>query len=318
MISIRLRAIGTRVLQVIPTILLATFLVFGLMHLVAGDPAVLYAGENPTMERIEQVRRQFGLDQPFLVQYANWVGKVLTGDLSVSMMSAEPVLDAIWRTLPYTLLIVSVSLCLSVLVGVPLGVAAATRSRTPLDSAIMGVSSLGIAVPNFWLAMLLITAFALNRQWFPATGAVPLTENALSALYHTVLPAIALAASGTAEIARQTRGALSEVLASQYVRTLQAKGLSRARIVYLHGLKNIGVTLLTVMGLLINRLLGATVVIEAVFAIPGIGSLVVQAALAKDFPVVQGVVLAMVVLVLVINLVIDILYTVIDPRILRQ
>jgi len=316
--AVRLRAIGSRVLQIVPTILLATFLVFGLMQLVAGDPAVLYAGENPTMERIEQVRQQFGLDRPFLVQYASWVGNAFMGDLSVSMMSSEPVLDAILRTLPHTLLIVSVSLCLSVLVGVPLGVMAATRARTPLDTSIMGFSSIGIAVPNFWLAMLLITAFSLNRQWFPATGSVLFTDDPLSALYHTVLPSLALAASGTAEIARQTRSALSEVLASQYVRTLRAKGLSYFRIIYLHGLKNIGVTLLTVMGLLVNRLLGATVVIEAVFAIPGIGSLVVQGALAKDFPVVQGVVLAMVVLVLLINLVIDILYTIIDPRTLRQ
>jgi len=298
--------------------ILATLLVFGLMQLVSGDPAVLYAGENPTPERIAQIREQFGLDRPFFMQYASWLGNALTGDLSISMMSSEPVLDAILRTLPHTLLIVAVSLTLSVLVGVPLGVLAATRARTKVDSAVTSLSSLGIAVPNFWLAMLLITGFSLNRQWFPATGAVLLTEDPFTALYHCILPSVALAASGVSEIARQTRSALSEVLSSQYVRTLHAKGLSYFRVVYLHGLKNIGVTLLTVAGLLINRLLGATVVIEAVFAIPGIGSLVVNAALNKDFPVIQGVVLTMVLLVLLINLVIDILYTIIDPRTLRR
>lgn len=318
MSSLRHHVIGRRLIQALPTIILATLLVFGLMQLVSGDPAVLYAGENPTPERIAQIREQFGLDRPFLMQYASWLGNAVTGDLSISMMSSEPVLDAILRTLPHTLLIVAVSLSVSVLVGVPLGVVAATRARTKIDSAVTGLSSLGIAVPNFWLAMLLITAFSLNRQWFPATGAVALTEDPIKALYHTILPSIALAASGISEIARQTRSALNEVLSSQYVRTLHAKGLSYFKIVYLHGLKNIGVTLLTVASLLVNRLLGATVVIEAVFAIPGIGSLVVNAALNKDFPVIQGVVLTMVLLVLIINLVIDILYTVVDPRTLRR
>src|SRR5690606_29906919 len=166
--------------------------------------------------------------------------------------------------------------------------------------------------------MLLITAFSLNWQWFPAPGAVLFCGGPVLSLYHALLQSMALAASGTAEFARRARSAVREVLAPQAVRALRAKRLSTFRIIYLHGLKNIGVTLLTVMGLLVNRLLGATVVIEAVFAIPGIGSLVVQGAVAKDFPVVQGVVLAMVILVLLINLVIDILYTIIDPRTLRQ
>ncbi len=316
--SARHKVIGRRLIQTLPTIILATLLVFGLMQLVSGDPAVLYAGENPTPERIAQIREQFGLDRPLLMQYASWLGNAAIGDLSVSMMSSEPVLDAILRTLPHTLLIVAVSLTLSVLVGVPLGVIAAARSRTKVDSAVTSLSSLGIAVPNFWLAMLLITGFSLNRQWFPATGAVGLAEDPATALYHAILPSMALAANGVSEIARQTRSALSEVLSSQYIRTLRAKGLSHFKIVYLHGLKNIGVTLLTVASLLFNRLLGATVVIEAVFAIPGIGSLVVNAALNKDFPVIQGVVLTMVLLVLLINLVVDILYTVVDPRTLRQ
>lgn len=316
--SARYRSIGRRLVQMLPTMMLATLLIFGLMQLVAGDPAVLYAGENPTAERIAQVRAQFGLDQPFLMQYISWLGNALTGDLSISMMTSEPVLDAILRTLPHTLLIVALSLTFSIVIGVPLGVIAATRARTKVDSAVTSLSSLGIAVPNFWLAMLLITAFSLNRQWFPATGAVPLTDDPIRALYHSFLPSMALAASGVSEIARQTRSALSEVLSSQYIRTLRAKGLAHYKIVYLHGLKNIGVTLLTVAGLLVNRLLGATVVIEAVFAIPGIGTLIVNAAMNKDFPVIQGVVLTMVLLVLLINLVIDILYTIIDPRTLRQ
>src|SRR3546814_3233748 len=193
MISGRHRAISRRLVQMLPTMILATLLVFGLMQLVSGDPAVLYAGENPTPERIAQVREQFGLDRPFFLQYASWLGNALTGDLSTSMMSSEPVLDAIARTLPHTLLVVAVSLMLSILVGVPLGVLAATRARTKLDGAVTSLSSLGIALPNFWIAMLLITGFSLNRQWFPATGAVSLTEDPLAALHHSILPSIALA-----------------------------------------------------------------------------------------------------------------------------
>ena len=316
--SPRLRLIAWRLLQMAPVVVLATLVVFGLMQLVPGDPAVMLAGENPSPQRIAQIRESLGLDQPFLLRYLTWIGHALTGDLSHSLMSSEPVLDALLRTFPHTLLVVGLALLMSLAIGVPLGITAAVRAGTRSDTAISGLASLGIAVPNFWFAMLLVAAFSLHVQWFPATGATTLTEDPLRALYQAFLPSLALAAGGVSEIARQVRSALVEVLNSQYVRTLRAKGLSGARVLYLHGLKNIGVIVITVAGLLVNRLLGATVVIEAVFAIPGTGSLVVNAALNKDFPVIQGVVLAMVVLVLLINLLTDVLYTFIDPRTLRR
>ena len=180
------------------------------------------------------------------------------------------------------------------------------------------MSSLGVALPNFWLAMILVAVFALNLQWFPATGSQPLSKGVGAAISHAVLPAVAIAAGGIAEVTRQLRSALLEVLSSQYVRTLHAKGLSPLSILWKHGLKNVSVNLLTVLGLLVNRMLGATVVIEAVFAIPGMGSLVVAGAVSKDFPVVQGVVLTMVILVVVTNLVVDMLYSALDPRIGRE
>lgn len=316
--SPRLRMIGSRMLQMAPVVVLATLVVFGLMQLVPGDPAVMLAGENPSPQRIAQIREALGLDQPFLLRYVTWIGHALTGDLSHSLMSSEPVLDALLRTFPHTLLVVGLALLMSLLIGVPLGITAAVRAGTRGDAAISGFSSLGIAVPNFWFAMLLVAAFSLHYQWFPATGATALTEDPLRALYQAFLPSLALAAGGVSEIARQVRSALVEVLNSQYVRTLRAKGLTGRRVLYVHGMKNIGVIVLTVASLLVNRLLGATVVIEAVFAIPGTGSLVVNAALNKDFPVIQGVVLAMVVLVLLINLITDVLYTFIDPRTLRR
>jgi peptide/nickel transport system permease protein len=311
----RWRWIGNRLLQILPVIVLATFIVFGLLQLVPGDPAVTLAGDSASPQRIAEIRQIYGLDKPFLVQYGTWLGHAAQGDLSKSLLSGEPVRDSILHRLPNTLLIVAGSLLLSLLAGIPLGVAAAVRPGSRVDHFITAISSLGVAVPSFWLGMMLVSVFALGLRWLPATGAVAIGEDPIGALRHALLPSIALSAGGIATISQQLRSALGDVLSSQYVRTLRAKGLSSAEILWKHGLKNVSVPLLTVIGLLINRLLGATVVIEAVFAIPGTGSLVVNAAIGKDFPVVQGVVLTMVVLVIVVNLVVDGLYTVLDPRV---
>ena len=311
----RWRWFANRLLQIFPVIVLATFIVFGLLQLVPGDPAVTLAGDSATPQRIAEIRQLYGLDKPFLVQYGTWLGHAAEGDLSKSLLSGEPVRDSIVHRLPNTLLIVAVSLLLSLLIGIPLGMAAAIRPGSRLDSFITALSSLGVAVPSFWLAMMLVSVFALSLHWLPATGAAAIGDDPVGALRHALLPSLALSAGGIATIAQQLRSALIEVLQSQNVRTLRAKGLSSAAILWKHGLKNVSVPLLTVTGLLINRLLGATVVIEAVFAIPGTGSLVVNAAIGKDFPVVQGVVLTMVVLVIVVNLVVDALYTFLDPRV---
>lgn len=314
----RLRPIGRRLLQIAPVVVLATFVVFGLMHLVPGDPAVTLAGDYATPERVEEIRRLYGFDKPFLVQYWEWLSNALRGNLSRSLQSTSPVTTLIANRFPNSLLVVSLALGLSMAVGVPLGILAATRSGTRLDGAITSLTSLGVALPNFWLAMILVALFSLGLNWFPATGAQPFSKGVGTALSHAVLPAVALAAGGIAEVTRQLRSALLEVLGSQYVRTLHAKGLSPLAILWKHGLKNVSVNLLTVFGLLVNRMLGATVVIEAVFAIPGMGSLVVAGAVAKDFPVVQGVVLTMVVVVVLTNFVIDTLYALLDPRVGRE
>ncbi|CAH2603188.1 ABC transporter permease [Rhodovastum atsumiense] len=310
--------IGSRLLQVLPVIILATVVIFGLLQLVPGDPAAVIAGENATAERIDSIRRMLGLDRPLWEQYAVWLAHALQGDLSTSLITGQPVADEVLRRLPNTLLITVLALLLAVLIGVPLGILAATRVDGPLDRCVTSLASLGVAVPNFWLAMLLVGTFALHFGWFPTTGAAPLAEDPMRALAHAALPAMALAAGGIAEITRQLRSALIEVLSSQYVRTLHAKGLSWGRILWLHGLKNVSLTLLTVIGLVFNRALGATVAIEAVFAIPGTGSLVVASATNKDFPVVQGVVFALVLIVIGLNLMIDLLYSLLDPRVNRR
>jgi len=311
----RLMLVGRRLVQFVPVIVLATFVVFGLLKLVPGDLAATLAGEYATEERIAQIREFYGLNDPFLVQYGRWLWNAMQLDLSRSFQSNEPVLEQIMHRFPTTMLLVVGALLVSLVVGVPLGILAATNAGSRLDVAVTSLSSFGVALPNFWLAMILVATFSLSWGWFPATGAVRFGADPAGAIWHAVLPSIALAAGGIAEVVRQLRSALIEILSSQYVRTLYAKGLSPSAILWKHGLKNVAVTLLTVIGLLASRLLGGAVVIEAVFAIPGMGSMVVRAAIVKDFPVVQGVVFTMVILVIAINLMIDLLYTIVDPRV---
>lgn len=304
-----------RLLQAIPIMILATFLVFSLLQLVPGDIAITIAGENASEARLEEIRELYGLNQPFLVQYGNWLLNAVQGDLGRSLLSSEPVLETISRVFPNTLFIVLYAVLLSVVIGVPLGILASGKPNSRLDGAIMGASSLGVAVPNFWLGMVLVSIFALGWNWFPATGFMSPTESFSSAIWFATLPAIALCTNGIAEVARQLRSSLVEIHGSQHVRTLHAKGLSPAVILWKHGLKNVSVNLLTVISLLFNKALAATVVVETVFAIPGMGNTIVKAVLEGDFPVVQGTVLAMVVTVIIVNLITDILYTVLDPRI---
>lgn len=309
------KVIARRLVQAVPVIVMATLIVFTLLKLVPGDVAVTLAGDNASDARIAEIRHLYGLDQPFVIQYGTWLWKAAQGDLSASLISSEPVLTSILRCFPHTLLIVVLAMLMALAVGIPLGVAAASRQGSWLDGMVMSIASLGVAVPNFWLGMLLVALFALDLNWLPATGAVPLGDSVRGALSHAILPACALAAGGIAEVTRQLRSSLVEILSSQQVRTLHAKGLSPSAILWRHGLKNVSVNLLTVISLLFNRLLAATVVVEAVFAIPGMGSLIVNAAIHRDFPVVQGVVFAMVLVVVALNLMTDVLYSVLDPRI---
>lgn len=306
--------IGRRLWQLLPIIVFATFVVFSLLQLVPGDPAVTLAGDYASTERIAEIRQLYGLDQPLIVQYGVWLWHAVHADLGKSLLSSAPVVDLIAQRLPNTILIASYSLILATVIGVPLGVLAATRTGTRIDGLVTSIASLGVALPSFWLAIILVVAFSLGWHWFPATGASPILADPFRALWHATLPAIALSVGVIAELARQVRSALIEVLNSQYYRTLRAKGLSPMSMLWKHGLRNVSVTLLTLIGLQVNRLFSGAVVIEAVFAIPGAGSLVAYSAINKDFPVVQGVVLVLVVIVILVNLTVDILNALLDPR----
>lgn len=310
-----LRAIGSRLAQIIPVVILATVVVFALLQLLPGDPAAAIAGENATIERIAELRRQLGLDQPLVLQYWTWLSHALQGDLSKSLISGQDVLPFVLHILPNTLSIVFGSLFISLILGIPLGIISANRARTFVDGGITSLVSLGMALPHFWAGMILVSLFALDYGWLPATGGVVDNPDLLDALRHIVLPSVALALGGIPEVTRQLRSALLGELSSQHVRTLHAKGLSDFSILWKHCLKNVAVTLATVSGLLFNRLLGATVAIEIVFAIPGIGSAIVNAALQKDLPVIQGIMAILVVLVIAANILVDVFCALIDPRI---
>lgn len=310
-----MRTILQRLGSFLITMLIATFVVFGLLQLVPGDPATAIAGEFATAERLEEIRRDLGLNDPLVVQYWNWLSDAATGDLGNSLYSREPVLEVVTARLPVTLQIVALALVVAIGIGVPAGIIAARRASTMTDRTVTGAATLGIAVPNFWLGMILVSIFALGMDLLPATGFRGIEEGVLQFLKFAILPAIALGSAGAAEVARQLRGALLDVYASDYMRTAKSKGLPERVALFRHALRNTGVTMVTVLGLLANRLVGATVVVEVVFAIPGAGSMVVEAVRQRDYPVIQGTVLALALVVLVVNALVDSVYRSIDPRI---
>jgi peptide/nickel transport system permease protein len=309
------RVVAKRLLQVVPTLLLATIVVFVLQHLVPGGPANAIAGEYATPERIASINSQLGLDDPVLVQYWNWLTSALRADLGTSLATGQPVMELIEQRLPATLTLGFAAMSVSIIVGVPLGIAGAVRRGRRSDGVITGIATLGVAIPNFWLGMMFVLLFGIQLKWLPATGFVPISEDPIESFRHVLLPALALGGVGAAEICRQLRSAMIEVLDSDFIRTHRAKGLAWSRIVWVHGLKNAGLPLATIIGLRVSRVMGAAVVVETLFAIPGIGTLVTMATSQRDYPVIQGVVLLSAVVVLVTNLIVDLAYRLIDPRI---
>jgi peptide/nickel transport system permease protein len=309
------RLLLVRALALVPTILLASFGVFLLVQLAPGDPAITAAGENATVRQVEQIRHQFGFDRPLLVQYGIWLSHALRGNLGTSLITREDVAGAVARTLPTTVQLVTGGLIVAAVLGVIAGVASARRANTVTDAVIASASAASAAMPSFWLGLVLVSIFALRLGWLPATGFESVTSDPGTALRSLVLPSIALGLAGAAEIARQLRAILIEVLGSAHIRTLRAKGLSERRIVWRHAMKGAAVPLITIIGLQVSRFLGATVVVEAVFGISGIGSLVVRSAQDRDYPMVEGVVIVLALIVVATNFAVDVSYRLSDPRI---
>ncbi len=299
------------------TMLVVSILAYGLLYLLPGDPAIAIAGEGATTEQVERIRGELGLDRPFIEQYWSWLTNAARGDFGTSLTSGDAVSDRIARALPVTVNLVIASLVLSIGIGVPVGVISALHAGSRTEPFLLGATTVGISIPNFWLGMLLIVFVAVPVSWIPTFGYSAPGDGLGPYLSHLLLPALTLSTAGIAEIARQMRAAMIEVLRSDHVRAAKAKGLTRRQIVTHHLLKQSSIPVVTVGGLLMSRLLGGTVVVEAVFNIPGAGSLVAHASATRDVPLIQGLIVALTVLVLATNLVVDQMYARLDPRLRR-
>ena len=304
-----------RVVTTIPVMGFVALFVFSLLYLTPGDPAALIAGDQATPADIARIRGTLGLDRPFLVQFGSWLWRILHGDLGTSIFTHLPVTYLIGQRIEPTLSLLLLTLVIAIAVAVPLGVLAAWRHRSLVDRAATLVSVLGFSLPVFVVGYLLAYVFALRLRWFPVQGFTPISAGFAPFLSSLILPAIALALLYIALIARITRATMLEVLAQDYVRTARAKGVGQAGILFVHALKNAAVPIVTVIGFGFAALISGAVVTESVFAIPGIGRLVTDAILRRDYPIIQGVVLLFSGIYVLINLGVDLLYTVFDPRI---
>ena len=304
-----------RILATIPVMAVVALFVFSLLYIAPGDPAAVIAGDQATPADVERIRASLGLDRPFLVRFGEWVWQILNGNLGTSIFTNLPVAAMIVQRIEPTLSLMVVTLALAVSIAVPIGVVAAWKADTVIDRAIMAFAVLGFSVPVFVVGYLLAFVFALEFDWLPVQGYTPLSEGLWPWLENLILPAVALGCVYIALIARITRAAMLEVLQQDYIRTARAKGIGEAGILFIHALKNAAVPIVTVIGIGIALLIGGAVVTETVFAIPGIGRLTVDAILRRDYPVIQGIVLVFSFVYVLVNLLIDLLYTVLDPRI---
>jgi peptide/nickel transport system permease protein len=310
-----LRFVLHRLAQAVPTLFLTTVGIFLLLHLVPGDPAATLAGADAPPDVVAALRGELGLDRPLPVQYLRWLGKVVRGDLGVSYVSKYPVRDLIAARLPATLELAAAGLLVGLLAGVPTGVLAAVRRGGPVDYAITGLNALLLSVPNFWAGIAFVLVFALGLAVLPPSGRIPLTAEPARALAFLVLPAVTLGLHITAIFSRFTRTALLEVLGEPFVRTAEAKGLGRAAVVFRHAFRNALIPVVTVFGLQAGYLLGGAVVVESVFAWPGLGRLIVESAGNRDYTTVQGALLVFVGVFFLVNLLTDLAYAWIDPRV---
>ncbi|MFZ5824331.1 MAG: ABC transporter permease [Bacillota bacterium] len=306
--------IARRLLAIIPVLIGASFLVFSAVRLAPGDPARTIVGESADQALVEQVRKEMGLDKPILTQYAVFLGKAVTGDLGKSLRTNDTVANELAAKIPNTLMLTVAALGVAALIGIGTGVLAATRRNSIFDNVSMVLALLGVSMPVFWLGFLFMLLFSITLPKLLGTGPL-LPPTGAGTWQHLVMPTLTLAAYSMAIIARMTRSSMLEVLQKDYIRTAKAKGLGQGRVIYKHALRNALVPVVTIMGLQVGSLIGGAVLTETVFSWPGIGGLLVNGILFRDYPVVQGTVLFITTAFVLVNLVVDLLYGVLDPRI---
>jgi peptide/nickel transport system permease protein len=303
-----------RLLQLLPTLFFVSLMIFLLQHLLPGDPALAMAGEERDPGVIQQIREQYHLDQPLPVQYVYWIKGVLSGDFGESLRSKVPVRDLILQKLPVTMQIASMAIVIAFLIGIPAGIVSAVKKDTWLDYFANLFALWGISTPNFWLGILLIFLFSIELGWLPASGYVSPSENWRASLAATIMPAFVLGNAIAGVLMRHTRSAMLQVLESDYVRTARAKGLSERSVILKHAMRNALTPIITLGALELGTLLSGAVLTEQVFSIPGFGKLIVDAVFTRDYAVVQGVVLVTATIYILLNLLADIAYILINPR----
>jgi peptide/nickel transport system permease protein len=304
-----------RVLATIPVMTMVAVVVFAMLRLTPGDPAAILAGDDASGAQLEQIRRTMGLDQPILTQLFVWLKQLLQGDLGVSLISGTPVVNMIGSRVAPTISLALATIVLTIIVAVPMGVVAARRPGKLLDRTVMTLSVMGFSIPTFVIGYLLIYLLSLKLGWFPVQGYSPIEKGIGPFLHRLVLPTIALSGIYVALVARITRSSVIDVMSEDYIRTARAKGARESTVLLRHALRNAAVPIVTVIGIGVASLITGVVVTESVFNLPGLGRLVVEAVLARDYPVIQGLILLFSFTYVLINLTVDILYTVFDPRI---
>jgi peptide/nickel transport system permease protein len=304
-----------RALSLVPVLLVVAVVVFLMIHLTPGDPARVLLGQDATPEQVQTLRHELGLDRPLVAQFVLWLGRALHGDLGLSFFQHVPVTSDILQHAGPTVTLSLMAITVSLLIGIPAGVISAVFRNSWLDQGSLALAMLGAAVPSFWLGLSLIVVFAVNLGWLPSSGYRAPGEGLGLSLHYLILPALALGLPNSSLIIRFTRSSLLDVIGNDYIRTARAKGVSERGVIFHHAFRNALVPILTVVGLTFAALMGGAVVTETVFSLPGVGQLVVSSVLRRDYPVIQGVILMVATVYVMINLAVDLLYFLVDPRV---
>jgi peptide/nickel transport system permease protein len=304
-----------RLASAVPILAIVSVITFAMIHLIPGDPAAAIAGLSATPDQIAHIRSDLGLDQPLMAQLVHWYGNMFRGDLGRSLLLGQPVVEATMQRLPVTLALSAYALVITLIIGLVSGIIAALRHNTWIDQVAMVVAMIGISLPNFYLGLLMIIFFAVDLRWLPTGGYIAFTDDPLGWLATSTMPAISLALLLAGLLARITRSTMLEVLRQDYIRTARAKGLPGRTVVVKHALANAMIPITTVIGIIVSLLISGSVVTETLFSIPGIGQLLTQAVLNRDYPMVQGGLLITTALLVLVNIAVDVAYALLDPRV---
>ncbi|MGE3269558.1 MAG: ABC transporter permease [Chloroflexota bacterium] len=304
-----------RVLSAVPTLIGVSLLVFGVTYMIPGDPARIMAGNDASPEAVDELRRRWGLDQPFVVRYGVWLSNMMRGNLGDSYFSRQTVAELVGGALPVTLELTVLALAVAMLIAIPTGIISAVKAGSLFDFGAAAISFMGLAIPGFWLGIMLIYVFAVQLQWLPAGGFQPISKGLGANLQSMILPAIALGTFASTQLMRYLRASLLDVLHADYVRTARAKGLGERMVLLRHAVRNALIPFTTVLGVQMGYLLGGTVITETVFALPGMGRLVLTAVLNRDYQVATGIIFLIAAAFVLINLLVDLAYPILDPRV---